>query len=66
MKKRGVAIPFTYPAPESDANYKFAYEKPATYNVIGSHALKTSIKHADEHVVDLAIAMPLVCTNSNL
>lgn len=62
MRKRGVAIPFTYPAPEADINYKFAYEKPTTYNVTGSHALKTSIKTADEHVVDLAIEMPSVRT----
>ena len=53
-----VAIPFPDPRPPKDAQYKLEYAKPANINVVGSFALKTSLRARDVLEVDMTVAMP--------
>ncbi|KXT00773.1 hypothetical protein AC578_2944 [Pseudocercospora eumusae] len=56
--KEKVAIPFPEPRPPKDAKYKFAYAKPSIINVVGSFALKTSLRSRDRVEVDMIVVMP--------
>ncbi|EME78168.1 uncharacterized protein MYCFIDRAFT_33954 [Pseudocercospora fijiensis CIRAD86] len=56
--KEKVAIPFPEPRPPKDAKYKFAYAKPSIINVVGSFALKTSLRSRDRADVDMIVVMP--------
>ncbi|KAF2169533.1 hypothetical protein M409DRAFT_19946 [Zasmidium cellare ATCC 36951] len=53
-----VAIPFPNPRPPKDAKYKFAYEKPANVNVVGSYALKTASRSKEFLEIDMVVTMP--------
>ncbi|KAE9975391.1 hypothetical protein BLS_002620 [Venturia inaequalis] len=55
LKKDKVVVPMSLP---QDVNYKLAYAKPANFNVVGSHPLKTGTKNDDNLVLDLMIMMP--------
>ncbi|KAI5793911.1 Nrap protein [Peziza echinospora] len=57
-KKSKITIPFPNPRPPKDAMYKFAYEKPAYVNVVGSFALKTMVKGPVGVPIDLVLQMP--------
>ncbi|KAF7187756.1 U3 small nucleolar RNA-associated protein 22 [Pseudocercospora fuligena] len=56
--KEKVAIPFPEPRPPKDAKYKLAYAKPSIINVVGSFALKTSLRSRDHIDVDMIVVMP--------
>ncbi|KXT08305.1 hypothetical protein AC579_1789 [Pseudocercospora musae] len=56
--KEKVAIPFPEPRPPKDAKYKFAYAKPSIINVVGSFALKTSLRSRDQVEVDMIVVIP--------
>ncbi|TFY57330.1 hypothetical protein EVJ58_g7084 [Rhodofomes roseus] len=60
LQKKGVAVPYVLPQPTEDTNWKVAFEKPAEILLVGSWALKTSVKAKDgrRYVVDLAVTMP--------
>lgn len=53
-----VAVPFPTPRPAADAQYKFAYAKPANINVVGSFALKTSSRTQEWLEIDMVVVMP--------
>ncbi|TID14231.1 Nrap protein [Venturia nashicola] len=55
LKKDKVVVPMHLP---QDVNYKLEYAKPANFNVVGSHPLKTGTKTGDELILDLMIMMP--------
>ncbi|KAI9752797.1 MAG: hypothetical protein M4579_005472 [Chaenotheca gracillima] len=57
-KSDKITIPFPDPKPPKDANYKVAYSKPTSINVVGSFALKTASKENGIITVDLAVVMP--------
>jgi U3 small nucleolar RNA-associated protein 22 len=56
-----VVVPMRMP---QDVNYKLEYAKPANFNVVGSHPLKTSTKHGDDLILDLMVMMPEVRVHS--
>lgn len=59
LLQQKVAIPFPNPRPPKDAKYKLAFAKPASINVVGSFALKTSPRTAASGVsVDMIVTMP--------
>lgn len=53
-----IAVPFPNPRPAADAQYKFAYSKPANINVVGSFALKTSSRSQEHLEIDMVVLMP--------
>ncbi|KAK3698282.1 U3 snoRNP protein, partial [Vermiconidia calcicola] len=53
-----VATPFPNPRPPKDAKYKLAYAKPASINVIGSHALKAASRSNKLVEIDMVVTMP--------
>lgn len=63
LKKDKVVVPMSLP---QDVNYKLAYAKPANFNVVGSHPLKTGTKNDDNLVLDLMIMMPPVSILSHI
>ncbi|KAK3060015.1 hypothetical protein LTS18_009531, partial [Coniosporium uncinatum] len=58
IKSCKVAVPFPFPRPPRDANYKLEYAKPANINVAGSYALRTATRTGEELGVDLVVTMP--------
>ncbi|KAI9928068.1 hypothetical protein MW887_002920 [Aspergillus wentii] len=54
----GISVPFPEPRPGKDTKYPMSYSKPTNINVVGSFALRTGIKTAGPHIVDLAVTMP--------
>lgn len=48
-----------------DVNYTLEYAKPANFNVVGSHPLKTGPKTGDELVLDLMVMMPPVSLSTH-
>ena len=62
LQKKGVSVPYVLPQPTEDTNWKVAFEKPADILLVGSWALKTSVKAKDGHCygVDVAVTMPEV------
>ncbi|KAF2429581.1 Nrap protein [Tothia fuscella] len=54
----GIVVPFPYPRPPKDANYRLQYAKPAHVNAVGSYPLKTITKNEDSLVVDFVVTMP--------
>lgn len=63
LQKKGVSVPYVLPQPTDDTNWKVAFEKPDDILLVGSWALKTSVKAKDGHRygVDVAVTMPEVC-----
>jgi hypothetical protein len=55
--KDKVVVPMLLP---QGVNYKLEYAKPANFNVVGSHPLKTGAKHGDDFILDLMVMMPQV------
>jgi U3 small nucleolar RNA-associated protein 22 len=55
-KDSGVTIPFPHPRPTKDTKYTFEYRKPTNVNVVGSLALKLSVK--GQNAVDMTVTMP--------
>ncbi|KJX94279.1 pre-rrna processing protein utp22 [Zymoseptoria brevis] len=53
-----VAVPFPDPRPAKDAKFKFAYEKPANINVVGSFALKTASRLQQSLEIDMVVVIP--------
>ncbi|SPO26844.1 uncharacterized protein UTRI_04157_B [Ustilago trichophora] len=53
-----VRIPFPDPAPKTDANYKFGFEKPSAMHLVGSWPLKSTAKRPEGTDVDIAAIMP--------
>lgn len=62
LKKDKVVVPMRLP---QDVNYKLEYAKPANFNVVGSHPLKTGTKTGDDLVLDLMVMMPPVSLSSH-
>jgi U3 small nucleolar RNA-associated protein 22 len=58
--KDKISVPFPFPRPPKDANYKLQYDKPAHINAVGSYPLNTAIKHGDDLVIDFVVTMPAV------
>ncbi|KZT64811.1 Nrap protein [Daedalea quercina L-15889] len=60
LKKKGVSVPYVLPQPTEDTNWKVAFEKPTEILLVGSWALKTSVKAMDgrRYGVDVAVTMP--------
>jgi len=56
--KHNISIPFPQPGPPSDAQYKFAYKKPAAMHLVGSYALKAISRSRQPFNVDVAVEMP--------
>ncbi|CEI69893.1 U3 small nucleolar RNA-associated protein 22 [Fusarium venenatum] len=56
-KKHRIVIPYPDPKPAKDAPYKLSYEKPASYNVVGSYVAKTMVKSQSQGV-DMVVQMP--------
>ncbi|SMY28658.1 unnamed protein product [Zymoseptoria tritici ST99CH_1A5] len=53
-----VAVPFPDPGPAKDAKFKFAYEKPANINVVGSFVLKTASRLHQVLEIDMVVVIP--------
>ena len=53
-----VVVPFPSPRPRPAANHKLAYAKPASTNVVGSHALKTASRSMKSLEIDMVVVMP--------
>jgi len=62
--KHNITIPFPQPGPPSDAQYKFAYKKPAGMHLVGSYALKSISRARKPFNVDVAVEMPSVSIDS--
>ncbi|KAL6304485.1 Nrap protein [Sparassis latifolia] len=60
LLKKGIAVPYPLPLPTEDTNWKVSFEKPSEILLVGSWALKTSVKAKDgnPYNVDIAVAMP--------
>ncbi|KAH6677775.1 nrap protein [Plectosphaerella plurivora] len=58
QKKHDIQIPFPEPKPAADSPYKLAYEKPASYNVVGSYVSKTMTKDQEAKTIDMIVQMP--------
>ncbi|KAH7349596.1 nrap protein, partial [Plectosphaerella cucumerina] len=58
QKKHQIQIPFPDPKPAADAPYKLAYEKPSSYNVVGSYVSKTMTKDQEAKTIDMIVQMP--------
>ncbi len=59
-KKYKINIPFPELNSVRDVKYRLAYQKPATFDVVGSYASKTLINTAEDTALDFAVTMPLV------
>ncbi|KAJ4023994.1 U3 snoRNP protein [Fusarium irregulare] len=57
-KKHRIVIPYPDPKPVKDAPYKLSFEKPASYNVVGSYVAKTMIKSQAHFGIDMVVQMP--------
>ncbi|KZT00334.1 Nrap protein [Laetiporus sulphureus 93-53] len=60
LLKRSIAVAYPLPVPTEETNWTVAFEKPSEILLVGSWALKTSVKAKDGHRygVDVAVAMP--------
>ncbi|KAH9912225.1 Nrap protein [Fomitopsis serialis] len=60
LQKKAVSVPYVLPQPTEDTNWKVAFEKPTEILLVGSWALKTSVKAKDgyRYGVDVAVTMP--------
>ncbi|MCJ1378069.1 hypothetical protein MMC17_001165 [Xylographa soralifera] len=54
----GIAIAWPDSGPTPDLQYSVAFAKPDDINVVGSFVLKTSVKHEEPLVIDMAVTMP--------
>ncbi|MCJ1318540.1 hypothetical protein MMC15_003870 [Xylographa vitiligo] len=54
----GIAIAWPDSGPTPELKYSVAFAKPDDINVIGSFVLKTSVKHEEPMVIDMAVTMP--------
>ncbi|CAG7556594.1 unnamed protein product [Fusarium equiseti] len=57
-KKHRIVIPYPDPKPAKDAPYKLSFEKPASYNVVGSYVAKTMVKSQAHFGIDMVVQMP--------
>ncbi|KAF4437049.1 U3 small nucleolar RNA-associated 22 [Fusarium acutatum] len=57
-KKHRIVIPYPDPKPAKDAPYKLSFEKPASYNVVGSYVAKTMVKSQAQFGIDMVVQMP--------
>ncbi|KAI0030094.1 Nrap protein [Vararia minispora EC-137] len=55
-----IAVPYAFPAPPEDANWKVSFEKPSEITLVGSWANKVGVKAKDNKpwIVDIAVEMP--------
>ena len=53
-------IPFPNPEPKDSTKYKFGFEKPTAFYLIGSFPLRTAVCGNNGFNVDVAVMMPLV------
>ena len=60
LEKKGVVVPYPWPAPPEDTKWTVAFEPPTDIKLVGSWANKVSVKHRDNEPfgVDLAIELP--------
>ncbi|KAK2044303.1 nrap protein [Colletotrichum somersetense] len=58
QKTHRIKIPYPEPKPAEDAPYKLSYEKPATYNVVGSYVSRTMVQAQANKGVDMIVQMP--------
>ncbi|KAK9449260.1 Nrap protein [Limtongia smithiae] len=58
MKASGLEIPFPEPQPPTEAQYRFTYETPTDFNLVGQYVQKTMIKSPQKFPVDIAVTMP--------
>ncbi|MCJ1285761.1 hypothetical protein MMC26_005102 [Xylographa opegraphella] len=52
------AIPWPDSGPTPELKYSVAFAKPDDINVVGSFVMKTSVKHEEPLVIDMAVTMP--------
>ncbi|EXA42621.1 hypothetical protein FOVG_07791 [Fusarium oxysporum f. sp. pisi HDV247] len=57
-KKHRIVIPYPDPKPAKDAPYKLSFEKPGSYNVVGSYVAKTMVKSQAQFGIDMVVQMP--------
>lgn len=62
LLKKNVSVPYCFPLPSEETNWKVAFEKPSDITLVGSWANKVSVKEKDgmSFGVDLAVEMPEV------
>ena len=55
-----ISVPYPLPVPTEDANWKVAFDRPASIAVVGSWINNVAVKHTDDEpwVIDLAVEMP--------
>ncbi|KAK9465028.1 Nrap protein [Lipomyces arxii] len=58
ISKTGISIPFPDPKPQPDVQYRFKYDKPADFNLVGQYSLKTMIKTPQKFAIDVVVTMP--------
>ncbi|CCM06300.1 uncharacterized protein FIBRA_08551 [Fibroporia radiculosa] len=60
LLKKGIAVPYPLPLPTEDTNWKVSFEKPSDILLVGSWAVKMSVKAKDQrrYVADVAVTMP--------
>lgn len=58
LKSHKIAIPFPSPRPPPGAQYKLAFSKPSSINVVGSYVLKTASRVEGRLSIDLVVNMP--------
>ncbi|RKF63185.1 U3 small nucleolar RNA-associated protein 22 [Erysiphe neolycopersici] len=58
QKSYGITVPYPDPKPDKNVAYKVAFERPLSFNVIGSYVLKTMIKSKSALGIDLIVVMP--------
>jgi U3 small nucleolar RNA-associated protein 22 len=59
LQTRGVAIPYVFPLPTEDTNWKVGFEKPAEILLVGSWPNNDAVKgRGGGFEVDLAVEMP--------
>lgn len=61
-KKHKIMVPYSHLVPPKDSQYKFKFIKPSAVHIVGSYALKTTIKTKTQFNVDVAVEMPSVST----
>lgn len=58
ITKKKVAVPFPNPRPPRSAQYKLAYTKPESINVVGSYALRSITSSIMVLSIDMIVTMP--------
>jgi U3 small nucleolar RNA-associated protein 22 len=58
MKAEHVRVPFPNPRPSKDALYKFKFQAPTSFKLVGAYALKTAAKQPEGITIDVSVQMP--------